>query len=78
MTYLPDPSGTLTLNLKLHATPHQIQRDTSKCTPHFRLGFKTRDLIGYWYYLMSAMQKVANEIALFKMRFSKTEVRGTF
>ena len=45
---------------------------------HFRLGFKTRDLIGYWYYLMSSMQIVANEIARFKSRFAKTEVLSTF
>ena len=77
-TYLPDPSGTLTLNLKLHATPIKSKKNTSKCTLHFRLGFKTRDLIGYWYYLMSAMQIVANEIARFKSRFGKTEVQGTF
>ena len=42
---------------------------------HIRLGFKTRDLIGSWYYLMSAMQKVPNEIARFK---SQTEVQSTF
>ena len=70
--------GNSDIEPQITCYPHQIQKDTSKSTPHFRLGFKTRDLIGYWYYLMSAMQIVANEIALFKLRFSKTEVRGTF
>ena len=49
--------------------PIKSKKDTSKCTVHFRFTetrFKTRDLISYWYYLMSAMQIVANEIARFK------------
>ena len=45
---------------------------------HFRLGFKTRNLIGYWYYLMSSMQIVANEIARFKSRFAKTKLLSIF
>ena len=70
--------GNSDIEPQITCYPHQIQKDTSKCSLHFRLGFKTRDLIGYWYYLMSAMQIVANEIARFKSRFGKTEVQGTF
>ena len=37
-----------------YVLPHQIQKEKWICIEHFRFG--------YWYYLMSSMQIVANEI----------------